>query len=158
MGQKINAEPEAWEDDVQSSDDGRHSAFGAGTASSMWQLDLDEVGWPRHRRAAPEPPEWSSAIAADADDADAVVVDVVAVEAVVVEAESELPAQEPWRPAIHLPLADPYQAPDGYLIKGNTHSGLYYTPDSALYDNTLPEVWFASEDLALANGFFKAPE
>ncbi len=158
VGQKINAEPEAWEDDVQSSDDGRHSAFGAGTASSMWQLDLDEVGWPRHRRAAPEPPEWSSAIAADADDADAVVVDVVAVEAVVVEAESELPAQEPWRPAIHLPLADPYQAPDGYLIKGNTHSGLYYTPDSALYDNTLPEVWFASEDLALANGFFKAPE
>ena len=64
----------------------------------------------------------------------------------------------PWRPAIHLPLADPYQAPDGYRIKGNTHSGLYYTPDSALYDNTLPEVWFASEDLALANGFVKAPE
>jgi uncharacterized protein with LGFP repeats len=67
-------------------------------------------------------------------------------------------AEEPWRPAIHLPLADPYQAPDGYWIKGNTHSGLYYTPDSVLYDNTIPEVWFASEDVAQANGFVRAPE
>ena len=65
---------------------------------------------------------------------------------------------EPWRPAIHLPLADPYQPPEGYFIKANTHSGLYYTPDSALYDNTLPEVWFASEDVAQANGFVRAPE
>ena len=65
---------------------------------------------------------------------------------------------EPWRPAIHLPLADPYQAPEGYVIKANTHSGLYYTPESALYDNTLPEVWFATEELARANGFAKAPE
>jgi len=57
-----------------------------------------------------------------------------------------------------LPLADPYQAPEGYVIKGNTHSGLYYTPDSALYDSTIPEVWFASEELARGNGFVKAPE
>ena len=70
----------------------------------------------------------------------------------------EQPADDPWRPPIHLPLADPYQAPEGYYIKGNTHSGLYYTPESALYDNTIPEVWFASEDLAQANGFVKAPE
>ena len=53
-------------------------------------------------------------------------------------------------------LSDPYQAPDGYVIKANTHSGLYYTPDSALYDHTVPEVWFASEELAQANGFLKA--
>ena len=33
---------------------------------------------------------------------------------------------------------------------------LYYTPDSALYDHTVPEVWFASEELAQANGFHKA--
>jgi uncharacterized protein with LGFP repeats len=68
------------------------------------------------------------------------------------------PVEDPWRPAIHLPLADPFQAPEGYVIKGNTHSGLYYTPDSGLYDNTIPEVWFASEELAQANGFVKAPE
>ena len=115
----------------------------------MWQLDLDEVGWPRHRRAAPEPPEWTD----EADEADEASVEFIAV-----DTDVELPDPEPWRPAIHLPLADPYQAPEGYWIKGNTHSGLYYTPDSALYDNTLPEVWFASEDLAQANGFLKAPE
>ena len=60
------------------------------------------------------------------------------------------------KPAIHLPLADPYQAPEGYVIKANTHSGLYYTPECALYDHTVPEVWFASEELAQANGFIKA--
>ena len=136
---------EAWEDDVPV-DAGRHSTFGSDGASSMWQLDLDEVGWPRHRRAAPEPPEWTD----EADEA--------SVEFIAIDTDVERPDPEPWRPAIHLPLADPYQAPEGYWIKGNTHSGLYYTPDSALYDNTLPEVWFASEDLAQANGFLKAPE
>lgn len=74
------------------------------------------------------------------------------------ESEETVEVHEPWRPAIHLPLADPYRAPDGYVIKANTHSGLYYTPESALYDNTLPEVWFATEELARANGFVKAPE
>ncbi|CAN1567401.1 LGFP [Mycobacteriaceae bacterium] len=139
---------EAWEDDV-TVDSGRHSTFGSDSASSMWQLDLDEVGWPRHRRAAPEPPEWS---------VEAAEASVASVELIAVETDAERPATEPWRPAIHLPLADPYQAPEGYWIKGNTHSGLYYTPDSGLYDNTLPEVWFASEELAQANGFLKAPE
>jgi uncharacterized protein with LGFP repeats len=134
-------EGQAWEDDVPA-DSGRHSVFGAGTESA-WTLDLDETGWPRHRRAVPEPPDWMAEI----DE-----VEVIAVEPV------EEHTDDSWRPAIHLPLADPYQAPEGYWIKGNTHSGLYYTPDSELYDNTLPEVWFASEDMARANGFVKAPE
>ena len=132
---------DAWEDDV-ASDSGRHSVFGA-AAESAWTLDLDETGWPRHRRAAPEPPDWTA--------------EIDEVEVITVEPVEEQP-DESWRPAIHLPLADPYQAPEGYWIKGNTHSGLYYTPDSELYDNTLPEVWFASEDMARANGFVKAPE
>lgn len=59
-------------------------------------------------------------------------------------------------PAIHLPLSDPYQAPQGFPIKANTVSGLYYTPDNALYHDTLAEVWFASEAVAQANGFLKA--
>jgi len=134
-------EIEAWEDEAPV-DAGRHSAFSA-EAESMWRLDLDEVGWPRHRRAAPEGADWTADVEAD----------MLPFEPVV-----ERPVQEPWRPAIHLPLADPYQAPEGYWIKGNTHSGLYYTPDSELYENTLPEVWFASEDLAQANGFVRAPE
>ncbi len=71
--------------------------------------------------------------------------------------QSDAPAEAAAnRPAIHLPLSDPYQAPDGYVVKANTHSGLYYTPESALYHDTVPEVWFASEELAQANGFHKA--
>ncbi|MEE6176311.1 LGFP repeat-containing protein [Mycobacterium sp. 050134] len=60
------------------------------------------------------------------------------------------------RPAIHLPLDDPYQPPDGYPIKANASVGLYYTPGSALYHDTLAEIWLANEDVARANGFIKA--
>jgi uncharacterized protein with LGFP repeats len=60
------------------------------------------------------------------------------------------------RPTIHLPLDDPYQAPDGYPIKASTRFGLYYTPGSALYHDTVAEIWLASEEVAQANGFLKA--
>jgi uncharacterized protein with LGFP repeats len=58
--------------------------------------------------------------------------------------------------AIHLPMDDPYQVPDGYPVKANASSGLYYMPDSALYEDTQAEIWFASEEVAKANGFHKA--
>jgi uncharacterized protein with LGFP repeats len=58
--------------------------------------------------------------------------------------------------AIHLPMDDPYQVPDGYPVKGNASSGLYYMPESALYEDTHAEIWFASEEVAKANGFHKA--
>ncbi|OOK82473.1 lgfP family protein [Mycobacterium kansasii] len=51
---------------------------------------------------------------------------------------------------------DPYQAPEGYPIKASARFGLYYTPSSALYYDTLAEIWFASEEAAQANGFIKA--
>ena len=137
---------------------GRHSV---GDSGANWRMDLDETDAPRRRHSAEEISTWTAAVD-DADGAVEIVEEVVEVESVVEtegpEAGREEPAEEPWRPAIHLPMADPYQAPEGYSIKGNTHSGLYYTPDSALYENTLPEVWFASEELAQANGFVKAPE
>jgi uncharacterized protein with LGFP repeats len=60
------------------------------------------------------------------------------------------------RPTIHLPLEDPYQMPDGYPIKASARFGLYYTPSSALYHDTLAEIWLASEEVARANGFVKA--
>ena len=60
------------------------------------------------------------------------------------------------RPTIHLPLEDPYQMPDGYPIKASPRFGLYYTPDSDLYHDTLAEVWFSSEEAAVLNGFSKA--
>jgi uncharacterized protein with LGFP repeats len=58
--------------------------------------------------------------------------------------------------AIHLPLDDPYQVPAGYPVKANASFGLYYMPDSAMYEDTLAEIWFASEEIARANGFIKA--
>ncbi|SPM37421.1 putative transmembrane alanine and glycine rich protein, partial [Mycobacterium rhizamassiliense] len=60
------------------------------------------------------------------------------------------------RPTIHLPLDDPYQIPDGYPIKASPRFGLYYTPDSDLYHDTLPEIWLSSEEAAVANGFIRA--
>ncbi len=60
------------------------------------------------------------------------------------------------RPTIHLPLDDPYQVPDGYPIKASARFGLYYTPGSALYHDTLAEIWLCSEEVAQANGFIKA--
>jgi uncharacterized protein with LGFP repeats len=60
------------------------------------------------------------------------------------------------RPTIHMPLDDPYEMPDGYPVKASARFGLYYTPESALYHDTLAEIWFASEDAAQASGFTKA--
>jgi uncharacterized protein with LGFP repeats len=83
--------------------------------------------------------------------------------AVDTEDESELAEQianaelgPAGRPTIHLPLDDPYQVPDGYPIKASARFGLYYTPDSALYHDTLAEIWLSSEAVAQANGFIKA--
>ena len=131
---------------------GRHSATAA-VSPAMWRLDLDEITPSRRRHAIDEPVFDDYAI----DDYATEVVEEIRFESRIDQAPG-VPADEPWRPAIHLPLADPYQAPQGYVIKGNTHSGLYYTPDSLLYGNTIPEVWFASEELAQGNGFVKAPE
>jgi hypothetical protein len=67
-----------------------------------------------------------------------------------------IPRIAPGQLAIHLPMDDPYQVPDGYPVKANASSGLYYMPDSALYEDTQAEIWFASEEVATANGFHKA--
>jgi len=130
---------------------GRHSAA---ASAAEWQRELDEsTNRPGHRHPADQL----------AIDVSSEVVEEVRPESRTwspepTPASNSAPAEDHWRPAIHLPLADPFQAPEGYVIKGNTHSGLYYTPDSVLYENTIPEVWFASEELAQSNGFVKAPE
>jgi uncharacterized protein with LGFP repeats len=62
----------------------------------------------------------------------------------------------PGQLAIHLPLDDPYEVPEGYPVKANASFGVYYMPDSALYEDTLAEIWFCSEEIAQANGFTKA--
>jgi uncharacterized protein with LGFP repeats len=58
--------------------------------------------------------------------------------------------------ALHLPLDDPNEAPEGYPIKADTKSGLYWAPGSTLYDEARAEIWFASEEFARTNGFVRA--
>ena len=133
---------------------GRHSASALGASPAAWRLELDEMmGRSRHRHAVDEP--WTEELSV-------VVEDQERIEHIDYSpgytAEPAASVDDSWRPAIHLPLADPFQPPEGYWIKGSTHSGLYYTPDSVLYENTLPEVWFSSEEMAQSNGFVKAPE
>ena len=58
--------------------------------------------------------------------------------------------------AFRLPLDDPYTAPGGYPIKADTKSGLYWGPESDLYDHIPADVYFVNEEFARANGFVKA--
>jgi uncharacterized protein with LGFP repeats len=58
--------------------------------------------------------------------------------------------------SLHLPLDDPGQAPDGYPIKGDTKSGLYWVPGGSVYEDASAEIWFASEEIARTNGFVRA--
>ena len=43
--------------------------------------------------------------------------------------------------------------PAGYPIKADTRTGLYWMPGSDHYDDARAEIWFASEEFALTNGF-----
>jgi large subunit ribosomal protein L4 len=45
------------------------------------------------------------------------------------------------------------EPPKGFDIKGNEDSMLYHTPDSWMYEQTEAEVWFNSEEAAVAAGF-----
>jgi large subunit ribosomal protein L17 len=83
-------------------------------------------------------------------------------------AEAEAPVEEsteataadateaPYGEGSHAPLADG-SAPDGFPIKGNQDSMKYHTPESPWYEQTVAEVWFATQEAAEAAGFV-APE
>jgi hypothetical protein len=43
--------------------------------------------------------------------------------------------------------------PDGFPIKGNASSGIYHRPNESSYQRTIPEVCFATEEAAIANGY-----
>jgi hypothetical protein len=51
---------------------------------------------------------------------------------------------------------DPFDPPRGYPIKADTKTGLYWTPGDDRYEHAQAEIWFASEEFALTNGFTKA--
>ena len=61
----------------------------------------------------------------------------------------------PMGTALHLPLEDPDEVPDGYPVKADTRSGLYWTPGSADYEGAPAELWFATEEIARTNGFVR---
>ena len=61
----------------------------------------------------------------------------------------------PMGTALHLPLDDPDEAPDGYPVKADTRSGLYWTPGSADYAGAPAQIWFATEEIARTNGFVR---
>jgi large subunit ribosomal protein L4 len=64
--------------------------------------------------------------------------------------------EAPYGPGSHGPLEDG-SAPDGYEIKGNADSMLYHVPGSRFYNQTVAEVWFATEEDAEAAGFALPP-
>jgi uncharacterized protein with LGFP repeats len=68
-------------------------------------------------------------------------------------ARIEVDEPERSRTAFRLPLDDPNEVPEGYPVKADTKSGLYFVPGSALYDVVRAEIWFASEEFARTNGF-----
>jgi uncharacterized protein with LGFP repeats len=61
----------------------------------------------------------------------------------------------PAETSLRLATEDSFHAPDGYPVKADTRSGLYWLPGSERYDQARAEIWFASEEFALTNGFVK---
>ena len=57
-----------------------------------------------------------------------------------------------------MPLEDASVAPEGFPIKGNEDSMKYHTPDGQWFEQTVAEVWFDTEESAVAAGFTKAGE
>ncbi len=58
--------------------------------------------------------------------------------------------------SMRLATTDRYRAPEGYPIKADTKTGLYWAPGSRGYRDTEAEIWFSSEEFARANGFVRA--
>jgi len=61
----------------------------------------------------------------------------------------------PMGTALHLPLDDSDEAPDGYPVKADTRSGMYWAPGSADYAEAPVQIWFATEEIARTNGFVR---
>jgi large subunit ribosomal protein L17 len=69
-----------------------------------------------------------------------------------VEIEVTATDEAPYGPG-SAAVTDDGSAPEGFPIKGNADSMLFHTPESQWYDQTVAEVWFATEEAAEAAGF-----
>lgn len=93
---------------------------------------------------------------ADSDDAgDADSADELEDELLDAEAETSEAEAAPYGEGSHAPTADG-TAPDGFPIKGNADSMKFHQPDGQWYEQTEPEVWFASVEDAQDAGFTEA--
>ena len=72
---------------------------------------------------------------------------------VVEETTSDAASVAVWDGSVD--ATDDGEAPEGYDIKGNAQSMLFHTPDSRYYKATKAEVWFDTEESAVAAGFSK---
>jgi large subunit ribosomal protein L17 len=61
-------------------------------------------------------------------------------------------SEAPYGEGSAAPLADG-SAPEGFDIKGNKDSMKYHTTESPWYEQTVAEVWFATQEAAEAAGF-----
>ena len=75
------------------------------------------------------------------------------VDDVVEETSSDAVSAAIWEGSVD--ATDDGEAPEGYEIKGNAQSMLFHTPDSRYYKATKAEVWFDTEESAVAAGFSK---
>ncbi len=66
-----------------------------------------------------------------------------------------LGAEEPETAQMSFRVATGAEPPAGYVIKANTKSGLYWVPGALGYDDADVEIWFASEEFAVTNGFVR---
>lgn len=136
---------------------------------SLWGAPppADDVDTSREPVAAPEPAGPPESLASHDDEDDPDTVDTTPTRVPTPadrdpltdtgrHARIEIDEPEPNGTALHLPLDDPGQAPDGYPIKADTKSGLYWAPGSSLYDDAHAEIWFATEEIARTNGFVRA--
>lgn len=72
---------------------------------------------------------------------------------VVEEASSDAASVAIWDGSVD--ATEDGEAPEGYDIKGNAQSMLFHTSDSRYYKATKAEVWFDTEESAVAAGFSK---
>ena len=149
-----------------------------GVAAGMTAAGLAGFAGLRHRE--PGDRTWAAPPAADtaAADADAdeqapeseeQVVDTEPAEVPVGEPSAEdavtagpasgrhhaLGAVEPETAQMSFRVATGAEPPEGYVIKANTKSGLYWVPGAPGYDDADVEIWFASEEFAVTNGFIR---
>jgi len=69
------------------------------------------------------------------------------------KAEATAETGETTLPAGSVAGSGESECPEGYPIKGNASSMIYHLPGQSSYDNTIPEICFATEEDAAAAGY-----